>query len=445
MKKSLYFTLIIAICSIVGLVPTEINGQEPLRLQDAIAIGLEKNFDIRIEKLREEIAVNNNTWGNAGLFPQLNLVANQQNSYNDQDNPASFINGQFETHSINFGAEANWTLFNGLRVYVNKNRLETLAQQSRGNATLVIQNTVQAIILAYERAILEKEKLQVQERIKNLSKDEYFYNLEKEALGSIGSYDLLQVKNAYFTDSASFINQEVVTRTAQRELNLLLGLPFDTNFYLTDSLVAPVNTYRYDALEGKLLSNNQNLKNQYINQRIRQYDYQLARKNLYPSIDLRSGVQQTENSLTFETPNGEQRNQGNTFNYYFNFSLSFNVYNGGATQRAIDNAEIEKNIAALSSEQLEESVKNELKVAVDNYNTRLKVYAINKANLKTTELNLNLSREKYQNGSISSFDFRAVQNNYMQISSNTLESIYSLIESHTELLRLTGGILSSAE
>jgi len=209
--------------------------------------------------------------------------------------------------------------------------------------------------------------------------------------------------------------------------------------------VPPVNTYRYEALEGRLLSNNQNLKNQYINQRIRQYDYQLARRNLYPTIDLRSGIQQTENSLTFETPDGERSNQGNTFNYYFNFSLSFNVYNGGQTQRAIDNAEIEKDIAALTTQQLEESVKNELRIAVDNYNTRLKVYAINKANLKTAELNLRLSREKYQNGTISSFDFRDVQNNFMQISSNTLESVYNLIESHTELLRLTGGILSTTE
>ena len=443
MKRFIYFNLFMLIASVAFTVPTQ--GQEALRLQDAIAIALEENFDIRIEKLREEIAVNNNTWGNAGLFPQLSLVANQQNGYNDQDNPASFINGQFETHSINVGAEANWTLFNGLRVYVNKDRLETLAQQSRGNATLVIQNTVQATILAYEQAILEKEKLQVQKNLKDLSKDEYFYNLEKEALGSIGSYDLLQVKNAYLTDSANYINQEVNTRNAQRSLNLLLGLPFDTAFYLIDSLVPPVNTYRYEALEGRLLSKNQNLKNQYINQRIRQYDYQLARRNLYPTIDLRSGIQQTENSLTFETPDGERSNQGNTFNYYFNFSLSFNVYNGGQTQRAIDNAEIEKDIAALTTQQLEESVKNELRIAVDNYNTRLKVYAINKANLKTAELNLRLSREKYQNGTISSFDFRDVQNNFMQISSNTLESVYNLIESHTELLRLTGGILSTTE
>ena len=124
MKRFIYFNLFMLIASVAFTVPTQ--GQEALRLQDAIAIALEENFDIRIEKLREEIAVNNNTWGNAGLFPQLSLVANQQNGYNDQDNPASFINGQFETHSINVGAEANWTLFNGFRVYVNKDRLKTL-------------------------------------------------------------------------------------------------------------------------------------------------------------------------------------------------------------------------------------------------------------------------------------------------------------------------------
>ncbi len=421
------------------------TAQQSMSLEQAISIALEENFDIRIERKRGEEATNNNTWGNAGLFPQLSLVAGQQNNYNDQNNPASFINGKFETHSINYGAQANWTLFNGLKVYANKNRLATLEEQSRGNTTLVIQNSIQAVILAYEKAILEKEKLSVLEELKNLSKDQYFYNLEKEALGSIGSYDLLQVKNAYLTDSANYINQEVLTRSAQRNLNLVLGLSFDTAFVLTDSLVAPVATYQYSALETKLLENNQNLKNQYINQRIRSYDYQIARKSIYPTIDLTSGIQQTENSITFETENGSEGNTGSTFNYYVNFSLNFNVYNGGQTQRTIDNAKINQEIELLTTQQLEQTVKNELKVAVDNYNTRLKLYAINQANQKTADLNLRLSREKFKAGSISSFNFRDVQNSYLQISSTTLESIYNLIESHTELLRLTGGILNNAE
>lgn len=438
MKNSFLLLLLIIICG-------SATAQQSLSLDQAISIALEENFDIRIERKRGELATNNNTWGNAGLFPQLSIVAGQQNNYNDQNNPASFINGKFETHSVNYGAQANWTLFNGLKVYANKNRLATLEEQSRGNTTLVIQNSIQAVILAYEKAILEEEKLRVLEELKNLSKDQYFYNLEKEALGSIGSYDLLQVKNAYLTDSANYINQEVLSRSAQRNLNLVLGLSFDTAFVLTDSLVAPVATYQYSALEARLLENNQNLKNQYINQRIRSYDYQIARKSIYPTIDLTSGIQQTENSITFETENGSEGNNGSTFNYYVNFSLNFNVYNGGQTQRTIDNAKISQEIEQLTTQQLEQSVKNELKVAVDNYNTRLKLYAINQANQKTADLNLKLSREKFKAGSISSFNFRDVQNSYLQISSTTLESIYNLIESHTELLRLTGGILNNAE
>lgn len=438
MKNSFLLLLLIIICG-------NATAQQSLSLDQAISIALEENFDIRIERKRGELATNNNTWGNAGLFPQLSIVAGQQNNYNDQNNPASFINGKFETHSVNYGAQANWTLFNGLKVYANKNRLATLEEQSRGNTTLVIQNSIQAVILAYEKAILEEEKLRVLEELKNLSKDQYFYNLEKEALGSIGSYDLLQVKNAYLTDSANYINQEVLSRSAQRNLNLVLGLSFDTAFVLTDSLVAPVATYQYSALEARLLENNQNLKNQYINQRIRSYDYQIARKSIYPTLDLTSGIQQTENSITFETENGSEGNNGSTFNYYINFSLNFNVYNGGQTQRTIDNAKINQEIELLTTQQLEQSVKNELKVAVDNYNTRLKLYAINQANQKTADLNLKLSREKFKAGSISSFNFRDVQNSYLQISSTTLESIYNLIESHTELLRLTGGILNNAE
>jgi hypothetical protein len=41
-------------------------GQEQLSLSDAIQLGLSNNFGIRIEKVNQQIASNNNTWGEAG-------------------------------------------------------------------------------------------------------------------------------------------------------------------------------------------------------------------------------------------------------------------------------------------------------------------------------------------------------------------------------------------
>ena len=62
-----------------------LSAQENLSLSDAIKKGLENNYSIRITSLNVDITENNNSWGTAGMFPQIGLSANLGNSFNDTD------------------------------------------------------------------------------------------------------------------------------------------------------------------------------------------------------------------------------------------------------------------------------------------------------------------------------------------------------------------------
>ena len=48
-------------------------AQDDLSLAGAIRNGLENNFDIQISKRAEEITIRNNSWGQAGVFPTIDL------------------------------------------------------------------------------------------------------------------------------------------------------------------------------------------------------------------------------------------------------------------------------------------------------------------------------------------------------------------------------------
>jgi outer membrane protein TolC len=65
--------------------------------------------------------------------------------------------------------------------------------------------------------------------------------------------------------------------------------------------------------------------------------------------------------------------------------------------------------------------------------------------LETAQLNLDLSTERFKNGTINSFNFRDVQIQFINSEFNRLEAVYNLIDSHSELLRITGGIISEFE
>ena len=76
----------------------------------------------------------------------------------------------------------------------------------------------------------------------------------------------------------------------------------------------------------------------------------------------------------------------------------------------------------------------------DLYNVRQKLLSISQQNIESAELNLALAEERFRGGTINSFDYRQIQVNYLNTALNNLQAKYDLIESETELLRLTGGI-----
>jgi outer membrane protein TolC len=130
-----------------------------LSLQDAINLALERNYQILISNKQIDIADKNNKWSEAGLFPTVSLNATFNNVIQDnRDNPFTFTPGLILQQSFQPSINLNWNVFSGFFVLMNKQRLDYLEQQSRGNAMLIIENTVLEVIKVYYTAVLQKEK-----------------------------------------------------------------------------------------------------------------------------------------------------------------------------------------------------------------------------------------------------------------------------------------------
>ena len=443
-----------------GLVCTVINtaaAQESLSLSDAIQIGLQKNFDIRLQQKSLEIAANNNSWGEAGRYPTVSLNLNQSNGINDNIKTASPFQLQDITisNSINPGVSVNWTLFNGFSVNINKRRLEQLQAETQGNAAIVISNAIQSIILGYYRAVLEEQRLGELKKQLSLSKDRLEYLQLKSEIGSAASADLLVIEGNYLTDSLNYINQQLVHRNALRDLNVLLVEDdLDKSYRLTDDLLNEFPAYTYESLREKQLSQNVDLKKQYLTQAITSTGVDLAKANRYPSLVLNAGVSESRSRVDLSQasfPNGDGTFSPGpsdpltaiTDSYSANFGLSFTLFNGGRINRAIKNAIIQEDMANIQVDQLKYSLDRNLRQALDLYLIRQQTYAINQRREEVAKTNLALSEEKFKNGTINSFDYRVVQNNYLSAAILKLQAMYSLIDSHVSLMRLTGGLVET--
>jgi outer membrane protein TolC len=425
----------------------ESNAQD-FSLAEAINIGLSNNFSIQIEEERKIQAANDNTWGQAGALPSIILNASQGFSNTNIDNPASFLSsGSIKSTSLNPSAAVNWTLFNGFNVKMTKERLGLLETQTDGNAAIIIENTVQAIILAYYQVLLEKERTAVFKNTLALSNDRYSYSKLKGELGSAVTFDILKDKNSYLTDSSNYIIQILNHRNAVRNLNLLLSKDVDENFNFADSLRVDQKEFSLDELYAHMTSTNSNLKNQYINQEILKSDIAIAKSATYPSINFNLlgsknwQGQDLSDAVFANGTNGESGISSSIANLSANLTLAFTLYNGGRVENQIKSARIQERIGQLQIRDLELSLKNSLISNFDTYNLRKSLLNIAKDNVETAQLNLQLGADRYKNGSINSFDYRDLQVTYLETALNYYQSIFNLLETEVELMRLTGGIL----
>ncbi len=430
--------IMISLTVLLAVLFTEsMQAQNTLSLSDAIGIGLENNYDLQIIRKVEEVAEINNTWGNTGIIPSINFSMNGRENYNFNDSE------DFRTLSVSSVLSLNWVFFDGFTARITKNKYEELEQQSEGNTAILIESTIQDILLAYNNCILQKEMTAVYQELANLSRDRYDRTRNSEEIGASTTYEILQAKTSWLQDQSNYLEQKVNYENAVRTLNFTLALEDDTEWELVTGLETNTPDYNLTDLGQKLESNNKTLKNQYLYQSMLAKETSLAKSQYYPTLSMNTGVSNSvmDNFYSGSTPDINQ----NSYDAYVGLSLSFNIFNGGVRKRSVQIAKINEETAGVETAQMEHSLNNQLLQMYSNYQVQKEILVLADEEMAAAKLNLDLSAEKLKNGSINSFNYRDVQNIYMNAAISKFMATYNLVKANTDLLRITGGIISEYE
>ncbi|MCL4856410.1 MAG: TolC family protein, partial [Flavobacteriales bacterium] len=96
-------------------------------MQELVNVALANNYQIRVLKNEAQIASNNNSLGNTGALPSVDLNGAYTTSFNNTRQ--EFADGSVregnnaKNTNINLSVLANWTIFNGFSVYAKKSQL----------------------------------------------------------------------------------------------------------------------------------------------------------------------------------------------------------------------------------------------------------------------------------------------------------------------------------
>lgn len=426
-----------------------LSAQETLSLEQAIQTGLRNSYTIKIEENDLAVAQNRNNWAIAGKYPAINVNLSSDNGYRYQNNPISFFT---EISSYNMGltpsVSSNLILFDGYRVRLTKAQLETNERLESGNVALAVETTIQNVINAYYQALLQQEQLTVLEEVLDLSRDRIRYQEVRQEFGQGGSFDLLQSKDAYLSDSTNYLVQKTNFDNALRNLNLAMGVDeLNQRYRLSDQLSVPAEDYAIEAIRERVLVNNRNLQNAFVNRELAGINTRLQEVANYPAVTVGGngsynwGLSSGEGTAA----SGESRSinavVAQTLNLGLNITATYTLTDWGVRRANVQNAQLQE----ISSQYNIDNLKRNLNLQATNlyatYQNQRDLVALTEELVQNARQNLTIAEERFKGGLINSFDYRAVQLAFINAEQSRLNAIFNLKTTETELIRLMGGLV----
>lgn len=415
-------------------------AQNTLTLSDAIKIGLQNNFEISIARLTNQAAQQNVEIGVPQKIPSINFDLKQSNGISKDGLATSFLQGTYSKSEISAEINLDWILFDGFQAKINHNILKQLGKRSDGLLQLTIENTIESIILSYYNALIEKEKLKVFEEVSFLSSQKLKKARVELNLGEISFYDLNNLAYALVQDSINWYEQQINYGQAIIKLNTLMGVPKNQQPILVEQFEFENQDFDYNILRRKLLASNQDLQNEYINQKLQEQNATLLHAQKKPMIRLQSGIGEELGTSKFS---GESRQKGTVFDYYVNFTLTYNLFNKRDLKQRIQEAEINKLIVNKEINQIKQILEEKLFLRYDKYQQYKEIFRMRKKLIESLHKNLKIASIRLDNGESLFIEYRDLQIKLLEAKLGLLDSIFELKIAETEIIRLTGGILKN--
>ncbi len=415
------------------------NAQSVLTIDDAIKIGLEKNYNVLIVKNQQEIAKAQNNFGNAGMSPTVTLNGgiNAANLNSHQEFNTGVVQDKAGANSNNVAASvnANWTVFDGLRMFAIKKRLSLNEDLSAIQLKQQMENTVYDIIASYYDIVRINELIKAAKQNLSIYEERKKIAQLKLEIGSDSKVDLLLTQSDANKAKSSILQLELQMLNAKANLNLLINKSADTEFVTSDSIDVNYDP-NMDELKKSVLKSNSGLLISKQGELIAAQSIKEARATNLPFIQLNGAYNftraQSQAGIVF-------LNQQAGLNG--GVTASWLLFNGTKNSKLVK----ERNLLFLNQKYLTEQI--QLEVDAQVY-TSYKSFVLNKQivdlerqNLADSKDVLNISLERYKIGKSNLLETIETQKNLEDAQSRYIEALYNIKLAEAELLRTNGTLV----
>ena len=413
----------------------------PVRLTpaEAVRIALESSYDIRISRADADIARLNNTRANAGMLPTVNFVAGENLAVNGVQYQ-EFFNGTTVnrygvlSNNLTAGVQLAWTLFDGRRMYIAKNRLEQLEALGQLNLQNQVQQTTAAVLLGYYDIVRGRLQERAIAEVITLNEERLRIAEARLAAGFAAQTDALQARIDLNQRRADLLNQQAATAAAKRALNRLLVRDPATQFEVEENLD---NTYapERNALAQKILAQNPGLLSLQKNAEVAALTVDENRTLSKPRIvgNGQFNALRSDNAAGILLSNTQA---GLTLGA----TLTIPLYTGGNLRRQVETAQLSAQQAALRTDAQRQVFETELDNQLAFFQVQKQVLALEEENVKNARENLSVSTERFRLGQTNALETQVAQNTLEQALSRRNLVLFNLKTAELGLRTLSGDL-----
>lgn len=433
----------VRIALILAVITLQVSAQEMITLNDVIELAIEKDYDIRLARNALSSAETDDQFSIGALLPQINATGSKTWNNNNQrqmlpDNTERRRDG-IKSENINAGAQLQWLLFDGTRMFSTRSRIAELAEQGELLVKDQMVNTVASVITNYYFIVALKQQLKATREQMAVSEERVKLAELKLEVGTGGKPELLQAKVDLNAQRTQVVEQNTAIRQVKDQLNGIVGMQLPTNFDVADTILINLDIREDEILSG-IESTNFELQALRKNVSIANFSLKERRGELFPFLYFNSNYNysKTENEVAINnfTP---LFNQNRGFNY--GFSVSFPILNGFDTRRRIRQAHIDVERQQILYERQKTSISVEVSNAFDNYQNAREVLLIQEETILLARENVFIALEGFKRGVTTFIELRTAQISLETAYTELINARYNAKVAETELLRLGGQLI----
>ncbi|MGG7034734.1 MAG: TolC family protein [Flavobacterium sp.] len=394
------------------LIAFPMHSQNLLKLEDAVKIALENNYDIKIASNNYKIDETNATLGNAGMLPNINAtIANTNNIQNISQIQADGTHRSLDNAknmNLNYGVNLDWTIFDGLKMFARKDQLEILKKQGEAKLKATILAKIGDVYTTYYDLVQQQQQLAVIDTAITISQQRLTISKNRFTIGKASKLEVLNAQVDFNTDTSLKLRQLENYKNTKTRLNEILARDLSIDFVVIDTIAIDDRLQLQD-LKSKAENQNPQLQAQILEKNSAELQLKQTKAVRYPTLKVNTGYNfsQTEASLGFVTSSSGK-------GLIYGFSAALPIFSGFNQNRNEKVAKIEVENANFVLQQQKLALESQLNTAFQSYSTNLELTHMEENNVTIAKQNLDITLAKYKIGTISPIDYRTAQFNYVQ-------------------------------